>query len=100
MRILIIGCGSIGTSLAFTADSLPEVSKIYLFDSKPNMAEKLAEKTEKATAVDSVEGELYHSDLVIEAASQEAAKFYLPMVVERGVNIMVMSVGEIGRAHV
>lgn len=93
MRILIIGCGSIGTNLAFTADSLPEVSKIYVFDSKPQMAEKLAEKTEKGMAVESVEEELYHSDLVIEAASQEAAKVYLPMVVERGVNIMVMSVG-------
>ena len=93
MRILIIGCGSIGTNLALTADSMPEVTKIYIFDSKPQSAEKLAAKTEKGIVVESVEEELYHSDLVIEAASQEAAMTYLPIVVERGVNMVVMSVG-------
>ncbi len=93
MRILIIGCGSIGTNLALTADSMPEVTKIYIFDCKPHAAKKLAEKTEKGIAVDSVEEELYHSDLVIEAASQEAARTYIPVVVERGVNMVVMSVG-------
>ncbi|MDR0309305.1 MAG: aspartate dehydrogenase, partial [Candidatus Methanoplasma sp.] len=45
--------------------------------------------------IDSVEEELYHSDLVIEAASQAAAREILPAVVARGVDIMIMSVGSL-----
>ena len=93
MRITIIGCGSIGTSLALTADNMPEVKRIYLYDTKPEAAERVAATTKKGIVTDSVEEELYHCDMVIEAASQEAAKVFLPIVVERGVSMMVMSVG-------
>ncbi len=93
MRITIIGCGSIGTSLALTADNMPEVKRIYLYDTKPESAEHVAAMIKKGIVTDSVEDELYHCDMVIEAASQEAAKYFMPIVVERGVNMMIMSVG-------
>ncbi|MBR2255038.1 MAG: aspartate dehydrogenase, partial [Candidatus Methanomethylophilaceae archaeon] len=43
--------------------------------------------------VKDIDEELYHCDLVIEAASQDAAHALLPRVVSRGVDVMVMSVG-------
>ncbi len=93
MRITIVGCGFIGTSLAKAADDMAEVKRIYLMDSREGLADKLAEKLKKAIVVHSVEEELYHCDLVIEAASQDAAKEIIPKIVSRGVDVMVMSVG-------
>ncbi|MBQ6547696.1 MAG: NAD(P)-binding domain-containing protein, partial [Candidatus Methanomethylophilaceae archaeon] len=93
MRITIVGCGVIGSKLAKAADEMDEVKRIYLIDLKKEKANKLAEGLNKAIVVDSVEDELYHCDLVIEAASQTAAKDILTKTVGRGVDIMLMSVG-------
>ena len=93
MRITIVGCGSIGSKLAKFADGMEEVKRIYLLDVQKKLAEDLAATLNKAIVVDSVEDELYHCDLVIEAASQEAAKEVAMMTVNRGVDIMIMSVG-------
>ena len=95
MRITIIGCGSIGSKLAKAADEMSEVKRVYLMDIKKDIAEKVAAGLNKAIVIDSVEDELYHSDLVIEAASQQAAREILPKVVARGVDIMIMSVGSL-----
>lgn len=95
MRITIIGCGSIGSKLAKAADEMSEVKRIYLMDIRREVAERVAAPLDKAIVIDSVEEELYHSDLVIEAATQEAAKDMLPTVVSRGVDIMIMSVGSL-----
>ena len=93
MRITIVGCGAIGSMLAKAADEMEEVKRIYLIDLKKEKAEKVAQGLNKAIVVDDVEEELYHCDLVIEAASQVAAKDILAKTVGRGVDIMVMSVG-------
>ncbi|MBR4503580.1 MAG: aspartate dehydrogenase [Candidatus Methanomethylophilaceae archaeon] len=93
MRITIAGCGSIGQMLAEAADEMAEVKRIYLTDSDKARAEGLASRLKKGIVVESVEEELYHCDLVIESATQEAAKAIIPKVVARGVDIMVMSVG-------
>ncbi|MCL2711712.1 MAG: aspartate dehydrogenase [Methanomassiliicoccaceae archaeon] len=93
MRLAIVGCGSIGSELARAADNMSEVKKIYLIDQDDAAAEKLAAELKKAAAVHSVEQELYHCDLMIEAASQAAAREIIPKVVGRGVDIMIMSVG-------
>ena len=79
--------------MALTADNMPEVKRIYLFDTEAAAAERLAAKTKKGIVITSVEEELYHCDLVIEAASQAAVRIHAPTVVERGVNMMIMSVG-------
>jgi len=93
MRLTIVGCGSIGTKLAKAADEMQEVKRIYLIDSDSERAQALANQLQKAHVVKSVEEELYHCDLVVEAASQSAAMEILPKVVGRGVDIMLMSVG-------
>ncbi|MCL2607783.1 MAG: aspartate dehydrogenase [Methanomassiliicoccaceae archaeon] len=89
----IVGCGSIGSELAKAADEMAEVKRIYLLDQNGKAAEALASVLKKTVAVRSIESELYHCDLVIEAANQAAAKEYIPKVVGRGVDIMIMSVG-------
>jgi len=81
--------------LARAADEMNEVKRIYLVDQQKARAEKVAAELKKAIVVDSVEDELYHCDLVIEAATQSAAKEILSKVVSRGVDIMVMSVGSL-----
>ncbi|NLL94547.1 MAG: aspartate dehydrogenase [Thermoplasmatales archaeon] len=93
MRITIVGCGVIGSKLAIAADAMDDVKRIYLVDIKKGKAEALEKKLNKAIVVNSVEEELYHCDLVIEAASQEAAREIMSKSVGRGVDIMVMSVG-------
>ena len=93
MRITIVGCGSIGSKLAKAADEMAEVKRIYLMDEDAPRAERLASELNKAIVITDIEEELYHSDLVVEAASQNAAKSIVPKVVARGVDIMIMSVG-------
>ena len=93
MRITIVGCGSIGSKLAKAADEMAEVKRIYLMDEDHPRAENLAAALNKAIVINDVEEELYHTDLVIEAASQKAATVIVPKVVARGVDIMIMSVG-------
>jgi len=93
MRLAIVGCGSIGRKLAEAADGMTEVKRIYLLDLNGKASEQLASELKKAIAVRSVDDELYHCDLVIEAANQAAAKTLIPKVVGRGVDIMTMSVG-------
>ena len=95
MRITIVGCGSIGSKLAKAADGMSEVKRIYLMDIHKEVAERIAAGLKKAIVINSVEEELYHTDLVIEAASHAAAKEILPKVVSRGVDIMIMSVGSL-----
>jgi aspartate dehydrogenase len=95
MRITIIGCGSIGSKLAKAADEMSEVKRIYLADIRRDVAESVAAGLKKAIVIQSVEEELYHCDLVIEAATQTAAREILPTVVSRGVDVMIMSVGSL-----
>lgn len=93
MRITIVGCGAIGSMLARAADEMDEVKRIYLIDTDEGKADQLAGRLNKAIVVNSVEDELYHCDLVIEAASQSAATDICKSTVGRGVDIMLMSVG-------
>ncbi|MCQ2085269.1 MAG: aspartate dehydrogenase [archaeon] len=95
MRITIVGCGSIGSKLAKAADDMDEVKRIYLVDIRKDLADKVAASLKKAIVVDSIEDELYHCDLVIEASSQAAAREIAPRVVSRGVDMMIMSVGSL-----
>lgn len=95
MRITIVGCGSIGSRLAKAADEMEDVKRIYLVDIRKDIADRVAAGLKKAIVVDSIEDELYHCDLVIEASSQAAARDVAPRVVSRGVDMMIMSVGSL-----
>jgi aspartate dehydrogenase len=82
-----------GSKIAKAADELKEVKRIYLMDAMRGFAENTAAGLTKATVIDSIDEELYHTDLIIESASQEAARELLQKAVGRGVDIMIMSVG-------
>ena len=95
MRILIIGCGSIGSILAETVHELPEVDRIYITDQKKDLSIHLIERLNKTSFVSLVEIDsiMTEVDLVVEAASQTAAKTYIPQVLRKGTDVMMMSVG-------
>jgi aspartate dehydrogenase len=97
VRILIIGCGSIGSVLAKAVHDMPEVDRIYVTDQSKDYAVHLIESLDKAEYVDNVNDNLSRVlgevNLAVEAASQEAARKYVPFVLENGVDVMVMSVG-------
>jgi aspartate dehydrogenase len=97
MRILIIGCGSIGNVLAKAAQAMPEIDLIYFTDRSEQRARSRATEFSKGRLTGYDDSSIIRSiaevDLVIEAASQEAAKRFTPMCLERGRDVMVMSVG-------
>lgn len=97
MRLLIIGCGSIGNVLASAAQDMPEVDRIYITDKSESRAEARAKEYPKAKLAHyddaTIRKAIMEVDLVIEAASQEAARTFAPLCLERGRDIMVMSVG-------
>jgi len=97
VRILIIGCGSIGSVLAKAVHDMPEVDRIYVTDQSKDFAVHLISSLEKAEYIDNVNGKLAkvlgEIDLAVEAASQTAARKFIPFALENGVDVMVMSVG-------
>ncbi|MEM2943526.1 MAG: aspartate dehydrogenase [Methanomassiliicoccales archaeon] len=97
MRLLIIGCGSIGSTLAKALDNMPEVDLIYITDKNRGCTADLVKKLRKVRSVGNTEMDLdsiaKEVNIVVEAASQEAAKHYVPFFLERGVDVMVLSVG-------
>ncbi len=97
MRILIIGCGYIGSVLAKTIHDMPEIERIYVTDKSHECASHLARMIPKGEYIDNdfetLGRVLEDIDLVVEAASQSAAKYFIPFILEKGRDIMVMSVG-------
>ena len=93
MKVGIIGCGFIGATLAKTIETIDEIDKVYLLDNSINRAEDLAASLAKAEAISDIQKFIKKVDLVIESASQEAVKNYAPQVLEKGKDMMIMSVG-------
>ena len=98
MRVGIIGCGAIGSVIV---DAIlrgdVKVELIALMDICPEKCEKLLEKYAAKDGV-VVCRELDHllnmrPQLVIEAASQEAVRDYVPSILAKGINVVVLSVG-------
>jgi aspartate dehydrogenase len=97
MRVLIIGCGSIGTTIAKAVDEMEEFERVYITDQSHMCAVHLERLLKNVKYVESDEDSMdslaKELDLVVEAASQSAARIYAPFFLERGVDTMVMSVG-------
>ena len=103
MRLGIVGCGAIGTELTQFAARQPEIKSIAIFDQDPSRAQGLAKKAPKARVAPSGDAVIKDSDLVVECASQEAARLYLPLAVAAGKHVMCLSMGVLAddkfRAH-
>jgi aspartate dehydrogenase len=102
MRVCLIGCGAIGSELAVAIDSgkVGSATLVALFDTIEDAAQRLRMRLQNDNvAIFSNFSELTSSrefkvaDIVIEAASQAAAKNFSRNVVEFNKDLLLMSVG-------
>jgi aspartate dehydrogenase len=93
MKVGIIGCGFIGSTLANEIEDIDEISELFLFDRKISSSEGLASGLTKAKATSDITMLIKNSDLVIESATQEAVNEYAEKILTSGCNLMIMSVG-------
>jgi len=94
LNLGIIGCGAIGTDVAKAAEKINEIQKIYLYDIDKNASEKLQKSLKKAE-VKPVKEFLNDVKIVFEAASQKAVEEYAQLVLQKGIDIILMSVGSL-----
>jgi len=93
VNICVIGCGAIGTTIARAVEPTQDIETIYLTDRSKECATRLQEKIPKVRYVPDILPILNDVTLVVEAASQEAARYYVPLALSAGVNVLIMSVG-------
>lgn len=93
MKIGIIGCGAIGSTLAKAAEEMEEVDEIYIFDKSHVCSRMMEERLNKAISILNIEELVSKSDFIIEAASQEAVKLFGMKILESGKDMLIMSVG-------
>lgn len=93
MRVGIVGCGSIGRTLAKSLVTFPAVTSLVLFDLDGAKARNLAKLHRRYRAAASVPALIRASDLVVEAASPRAAREVGPPALRAGKQLLVMSVG-------
>ena len=93
MKVGIIGCGAIANII--TTSIAPEENGIdiaYFFDKDIERAENLA-SLGGGVAVLNFEDMLNDVDLVLECASPDSVKYFAPIVLEKGLDMIVMSIG-------
>jgi len=97
LRIGIVGCGAIGSSLAKTivSDFSGKAQLVSLFDIDINKAYNLSGKFDKKLAALNLEGLINKVDLVIEATRADTAFDIAKKVISHSRDIMLMSVGGI-----
>ncbi|MGD9963455.1 MAG: aspartate dehydrogenase [Thermoplasmata archaeon] len=93
MKICVIGCGAIGTTIARAVEEMPDIDTTYLTDRSQECAAKLQELTKKVRYIPDIVPVLPEIRLVVEAASQDAARYYAPLSLSAGVDTLIMSVG-------
>ena len=93
MKVGIIGCGAIANII--TTSILPEDNGIdiaYFFDKDIERAENLASLA-GGVAVLEFEDMLDDVDLVLECASPDSVKYFAPIVLKKGLDMIIMSIG-------
>jgi len=96
VKVGLIGCGAIGTVLAEAFEQKIVVcDELVVYDFDASQAQKLKSALEfPVTIVESVDELLaLKPKVIVEAASQQAAKDYVPKIVASGVKLIVMSTG-------
>lgn len=92
MKVLIIGCGAIGTAITRALQQEKKIEQIFLIDNKSEYIEAISAKFPKAVKCSFPEV-LSEVNLAIECASQQAVATYVPTVLEHGVDVLILSVG-------
>jgi aspartate dehydrogenase len=92
----LIGCGAIGTLLAEAMQrKIVICDELVIFDVDVAKAEKLKKSLEFPVKIVASVDELIDEKpkVIVEAASQQAAKDYVPKIVATGTELIVMSTG-------
>ena len=93
MKVGIIGCGAIANII--TTSIISEENDIdisYFFDKDIERAENIASLA-GGVAVLNFEDMLNDVDLILECASPDSVKHFAPIVLEKGIDMIVMSIG-------
>ena len=93
MKVGIIGCGAIANII--TTSIVSEESNIeiaYFFDKDIERAENIASLAGGVAVLD-FEDMLKDVDLVLECASPDSVKYFAPIVLEKGIDMIIMSIG-------
>ena len=92
----LIGCGAIGTVLAEAIERrLVLCDELIVFDFDASKAEQMKETLNFPVTIVASLDELINRKptVIVEAASQQAAKDYVPRIVAAGIELVVMSTG-------
>lgn len=91
MRILLVGCGALGSTIARAVARMPDV-RLAVYDADESRARALAKELHAARP-DNLDLALPQADLVVEAASQEALRGLAQKAMSRGLPLVALSVG-------
>lgn len=110
VKVGLIGCGAIGTVLAEAIErKLVVCDELVVYDFEASKAKKLKTAIKfPVTIVENIyELLVLKPKVIVEAASQQAAKEYVPKIVAAGIELIVMSTGalfdledDLGKVHV
>ncbi len=93
MKVGILGCGAIANIITnFAAEGKLGVNLEFFYDRDMERAENLASQVD-GTVVLNIEDLVEHVDIVIETASTQAVREIVPQILEKGKDVIVMSVG-------
>ena len=95
-RVGIIGCGAIGSLIVEAVEKgIVDCDELILYDRDKEKAERLQESLDTASIVVTNLDEMLRSypAVIVEAASQEAAREYVGTIVGNNIEVIIMSVG-------
>ena len=95
-KVGILGCGAIGTLIGEAVEKgIVECEELILYDYNREKAEELKRSLSvPVKLVESVEEMIgLRPRVIVEAASQEAAKEFVPRILKENIDLIVMSVG-------
>ncbi|MDP3066132.1 MAG: aspartate dehydrogenase [Methanobacteriaceae archaeon] len=93
MKVGILGCGAIANIItSFAQEGKLGVEIAFFYDRDMERAENLASQVDGRVVLN-LEDMLEEVDLVIEAASPQAVEKMVPIILEKGKDVLIMSVG-------
>ena len=94
LKIGILGVGAIGSAIAAAIDQKRiDAELVALADQDQARAEALSAELAAHPSVVSIDAMIEHSDVAVEAASQAVLGEFVPKALQRGRDMLIMSVG-------
>lgn len=93
MQIGIVGTGAIGHEVAKVALSMQGIEGLLLYDIRREVAERVAAEVPTARIASSLDELIAGADVIVEAATVEAAREVVPRALAAGRDVLMMSIG-------